>query len=718
MKLIQSLLCRRQFIVGSVASASALAASNFTRGRGVSPASAGTASAGASQVITNRYSHLLSPLKVRHKVLKNRILHTPSPPHALQGPENYPADPYRAHYSQMAKNAAIVTMVEHYGTYPKTYDPDTDNGMVHYSDSMWEDIPPVRNYVQQMIEEIHCEGSLVCVGKLQGGTVEEAVTKAKKWEDMGYDVIEVGERSWSSLEAVEADLEKLEAVRKATNLLILAVILPCTPGRSREPSVGMPGGGGGGAMPGGAEGGMQGMGEGQMPPSGGMPDGTGSEGGRQGGMPQGGIPLTSTYADATGPELPEVLKMVKAIDGLADILRMKDVGHATNHPNSFTMEKDKPLTLPFAQAIKESGAGIITAPNGGFHDPGLNNGFIADGKTDMVAMATPLFADAEYVQKAYEGRGEDIVPCVRCHNCHGISRTTGPWYDVCTVNPTWGMSETKKKSIRPPSALKKVAVIGGGPSGMKAAITAAERGHKVTLFEKGDALGGLLRHTDYTDWKWAYRDFKNYLVRQTAKAGVEVLLNTEATPEMIRSRGFHTVLAATGATPTLPNLSGVDGSNVFNILEAYSRKKELGKNVVIIGAGVFGTETGICLAKDGYKVTILASGTDMIPAEAIGPHNMENQLDLSQNQENLSHVLEAMPTAISKGKVTYRDADGNKQSIKADSVVIYSGLKPNMDEALQFSGAAGQVLLLGDCTGDAGTVQKTIRSAYFVASQV
>jgi hypothetical protein len=104
-----------------------------------------------------------------------------------------------------------------------------------------------------MIEEIHCEGSLVCVGKLQGGTVEEAVTKAKKWEDQGYDVIEVGERGWSGIEAVRADLKKLEAIRKETNLLIEAVILPLTPGKSRGPAMGPGGmsGGGRGGMPGG-----------------------------------------------------------------------------------------------------------------------------------------------------------------------------------------------------------------------------------------------------------------------------------------------------------------------------------------------------------------------------------------------------------------------------------------------------------------------------------
>jgi hypothetical protein len=97
---------------------------------------------------------------------------------------------------------------------------------------------------------------------------------------------------------------------------------------------------------------------------------------------------------------------------------------------------------------------------------------------------------------------------------------------------------------------------------------------------------------------------------------------------------------------------------------------------------------------------------------------MENQIDLYQNHENISYELETIPTKISRGKVAYRDAEGKEKSVKADSVVIFAGLKPKMDEALAFAGSAGQVLLLGDCTGQAGTIQKTIRSAFFIASQV
>lgn len=687
MDLIKSLMGRRHFLIAAgVTSTSALA---MNRLAGVIAPVFQTSAAMAAdkpgisgvKIVTNKYPHLLSPLKIRNKVLKNRIFQTPSPPHSLQGPENYPADAYRSHYSEIAKNAAMVTLVEEFGRWPKTYEAkDAKFGPSHYSDSMWEDIPPVRNYVDQLVEDIHCEGSFICCGRIggrmggpggAGGAVkiEDIVTQAKQNEDKGYDAIEVGERDWEGgVESVRAVLKQIEAVRNATNLIIVAVILPFTPGLSR-------------------------------------------------GNPH--YPVDERSGDkAVGPQMEEVLAMVKMIDGLADIVRMKDAGHYTNHPNSFTMEKDKPFMLRFSQAIKESGAKIFTAPNGGFHDPAFNDELIASGKTDLIAMATPLIADPEYFKKISEGRGDDVVPCVMCHDCHGVSRTEGPWFDVCTVNPKWGLSATKKASIRPPSASKKVAVIGGGPAGMKAAITAAERGHKVTLYEKGDALGGLLRHTDYTQWKWTYRDFKDYLVHQTRKAGVEVLLNTTATPEKIKAKGYDTVLAATGAEPVISRIPGADGKNVFNILTAFSNKNALGKNLALIGAGVFGTESAICFAKDGYKITVLTSEKEMIPRKAIGPHNKENQIDIYQNHPDIRYVLEAITTRIGDGKVTYKDSAGNENSVQADSIIIYAGLKPRMDEAMKFAGSAGQFLILGDCTGNAGTVQKTIRSAFFTASQV
>jgi NADPH-dependent 2,4-dienoyl-CoA reductase/sulfur reductase-like enzyme len=410
----------------------------------------------------------------------------------------------------------------------------------------------------------------------------------------------------------------------------------------------------------------------------------------------------------------EVVKMAKMLEGVADIIQMRDASRYTSHPNSFNQERGKPAMLACSEAIKETGIKIVTAPNGGFNDPRLNEEFIASGKTDMVAMARALIADPEYALKLSEGREDDVVPCVMCNECHGLSRSKGPWLTFCAVNPKLGLPSSVR-SIRPPAMSKKVAVIGGGPGGMKAAITASERGHKVTLYEKSDVLGGLQRHTDYCPLKWSFKDFKDYLIRQIDRAGIDVRLKTAATPEMIKTKGYDSVLVALGAEPFIPNIPGADGANVWNIVEAYTNEKTLGKNVVLIGGGDFGTEAGISLVHAGHNITALTSEDEMMTS---GPHDKIAQIDMYKTMDNFSYIVKATATRISGGRVFYKDANGSEKSIQADSVVIYAGLKPRQEEALRFSDSAKQVLLLGDCTGKNGSIQKTIRSAFFVASQV
>ena len=143
----------------------------------------------------------------------------------------------------------------------------------------------------------------------------------------------------------------------------------------------------------------------------------------------------------------------------------------------------------------------------------------------MISMARGWWTDPEYGKKAYEGRGEDVIPCVRCNDCHGkVTGVEGPPVCFCTVNPEFGHAHRINRMIDSPVVSRKVAVIGGGPAGMKAAVIAAERGHKVTLYEKNDFLGGQLKHTDYPSFKWSYKNFKDYLVLQVNKSGIKVHL--------------------------------------------------------------------------------------------------------------------------------------------------------------------------------------------------
>jgi thioredoxin reductase len=734
MKLIQTLMGRRQFLIAAgMVSGCALTCKKLAGFETRAVMAAEQAAAATVKTAGNRCPHLLSPFRIRDRVLKNRIMHTVSPTYFMQGPENYPTEMYRNHYSNIAKNAAIISVSTHYGTTTqRTYvkmDLKNDNAFNHYANTSWDDTAQVYNYVNEMIDDIHYQGSLILFTGNTGLPGSGARSGAAGGQPGG-----VGAAG----------------------------------GQGGMPSDAA---GGQGGMPGGAAGSQQG-GPGGAAGAGGIGSATGAQGGGSGGMPGmssktddeilaeakeyeekgydvyrfngssleaakkvraatnlilmgsirgagGGMPglgqnTAAPTSQPTASELEQAVEQARKLQGIVDILWIR----VDEHPNSWTQDKGRPKSLAYAEAIKKAGIKIITCPSAGFHDPVENDGFIASGKTDMVGMTMPFFADPELVRKVKEGRADDVVPCIACHNCHGMSMSKPPWYSTCTVNPKWGLPPYQISGITKPTISKKVAVIGGGPGGMKAALVAAERGHKVTLYEKDASLGGLLKISDNSQWRWNFKDLKEYFIYQVKKAGVDIKLNTMATPEMIKAGKYDTVLVATGADIVASKMKA-DGSKVFNILEAYSKKNELGKNVVVIGGGKFGMEVGLGMFKDGHKVTVLVPGKELVEPENRGAHNVMNQeYIMRSNPPGFSYVLQANVKDISGGKVTCTDSKGDEKSVQADSIVIWSGLKPRMDEAEKFIGSADDVLLLGDCTGSCGLIQKTIRSAFFVASQV
>jgi 2,4-dienoyl-CoA reductase-like NADH-dependent reductase (Old Yellow Enzyme family)/thioredoxin reductase len=674
MSLIKTLIGRRQFLAAAgMGSASALALGKL--GGVVDPVFKTSAAMAAEKsgmidlnTVSDKYKHLMSPLKIGNVVLKNRFMHPQSVPHFLQGPENFPSDEIRSYYINLAKNGAGIISVRVMGNRVRK---DLKGDSAHMVIYDTEDYG-VQNYLEQLVEGIHIYGSKACAGIMVGMVmpgqaappqntpeniqkmVESAVTQAKYYQSLGFDALQLGSRGNESL-----TIEVCKAAKKAMpDMLIITEIFV------REPSI---------------------------------------------------TQHTDDGYYKVGTSIDDAIKFAKQLEGAADIAMVRIGDASAAHATTWNSIKGKPYAIAYSEAIKKSGAKILTAPGGGFQDLDLNEAYIATGKADMITEARAFICDSEYAKKMASGRGEDVVPCIRCNKCHGENMMEGPWYTVCSVNPKIGIP-LAVKSIQAPTVSKKVAVIGGGPAGMKAAITAAERGHKVTLYEKGSTLGGLLRNSDYSPYKWAIKDFKDYLSARMNKLGVTVLLNTAATPEMIKAQGYDTILVAVGSDPVIPKISGADGSNVYNIIDAYSKEKSMGKNVVVIGSGEFGADAGMHIARAGHNVTMLTSAKELIVEDR--PHYPITIIEAYKDLKNFSIITEGLATSISTGKVIYKDGSGSEKSIPADSVVLFSGLKPKKDEALNFYGSAKQFFTIGDCSEKGGNIQKCIRSAFFTASEV
>ena len=275
-------------------------------------------------------------------------------------------------------------------------------------------------------------------------------------------------------------------------------------------------------------------------------------------------------------------------------------------------------TIPLAAGVREK-VRLPVFCTGRINDPVMAEKVLANGQADMIGMCRGLICDPFMPKKAKEGRMEDIRYCVAdnqgCIGRIGMNKTLG-----CIQNPAVGREkEWGEGTLQPAPVKKKVVIVGGGPSGMWAAKMAGRRGHDVTLYERGEALGGQV----LTAMKGAGRDEFGVIARnereQVEKAGAQVRMGGEATPEMVLSENPDAVIVATGSVPKPHPVGGADGPAVFNVWQVLEEKPELGEKVCLIDYDGHqrATATAEFLADQGKTVHIITSSL-FIGAE-LGP---------------------------------------------------------------------------------------------------
>ena len=656
--------------------------------------------------MNHRYSHILSPVRVGNVVIKNRIFATKCISQELQGPENFPAESSIQYAEDLAKNGASMVVCT-IGSFPQ------DRGKSNFtSEFQMENFRVLRYFVHE-VERIHAHNSLAIGGMMcslpqnvsisdirhpewiknemhgpggpggpGGGPVPE-ITKDQIREfinnfaeecvaikTIGFDGVNIYMSYNASILAkslspvfnqrVDEYGGSLENRARLTMELFREIKRRCGQDFLIEAQI---------------------SGEEDM------------------------------IGGYTVDDFLDYCEMC-ANEKLVDIFEIRAKNGTLNHTSSFSSPEHYPNTLHYAEAFKKRKINALCAPVGGFQNLDDIDSFIADGRTDMVAMARAFICDPEYGKKLYEGR-DDVVPCIRCDKCHGA---------VCSVNPLIGLNHVENKMYSAkPARSKKVAVIGGGPAGMKAALVASQRGHQVTLYEATGILGGQLRHADYLEEKWALRNYKNYLIHELEKSNVKVLLNTKPARADLEKENYDAVIAACGSLPKKAPVPGGDDPRVWAPIDCFGREKELGHEVVVIGGASTGTETALYLADSGHHVTLVSRKSEILYDNVA--HGKEYEVDYIHNHPNITLVTNAKTLRVENGTdvvvlVNREEPKGGgmphgpfmpdskdeaklgsdtvEKTIHGDTVVFSAGVRPCTAECMEYADAAPEFYVIGD----------------------
>jgi len=364
-----------------------------------------------------------------------------------------------------------------------------------------------------------------------------------------------------------------------------------------------------------------------------------------------------------------------------------------------------------AKAIKkEVGIPVITV--GSITDPDMAEEIISSGKADLVALGRALIADPYFPEKVFSGRKEEILRCIRCNEC--AYRTGNLKKLRCSINPRVG--NEKKFIFTPTEQKKRVVVIGGGPGGMESARVAALRGHKVILIEKEGQLGGKLLPASSPSFKKDLRTLIDYYLRQMNHPNVKVILNQEASLEMIEELNPQVVILATGSEQILPNIPGVSSENVLSSLDVLTGKVDLdGEKVVVIGGGNVGCETAIFLAEMGKEVAIV----EVLKGLLLDEDNELNKRGLMRklNESDVKAFTGCYIDNISKEGVFIKNGKDKLKFINADSIILATGFDSRIELHEKLKCRFKNIYCVGDCVKPR-RIFNAVQEAAFVANSI
>ncbi|WP_375265394.1 FAD-dependent oxidoreductase [Planktotalea sp.] len=426
-----------------------------------------------------------------------------------------------------------------------------------------------------------------------------------------------------------------------------------------------------------------------------------------------------------GSTFDEVITLAKAVETAGATIINTGIGwHEARIPTIATSVPRAAFTWVTKKLMGEVSIPVITSNR--INTPEVAEDVISSGAADMVSMARPFLADAEFVSKAMDGKADHIAPCIACNQAC-LDHTFGGKMTSCLVNPR-ACHETEL-TIDPAAKVKKVAVVGAGPAGLSTAITAAERGHNVTLFDRADDVGGQLNMAKQVPGKEEFWGLVDWYRTMLETSGVTVKLNTEASADMLAN--FDEVIIATGVMPRDPGIPGQDAPHVLSYIDVLRGKAEVGKRVAIIGAGGIGFDVAETLVHEGTSPTVDLDAWKEEwgvgdPSETRGglapagpqPDAPAREVTLLQRKatkhgkglgkttgwihraalkmKNVKMIGGVNYERVEKGGlyVSFGEARENPQLIEADTIVLCAGQLPerSLADALEAKGVACHVI--------------------------
>ncbi len=348
--------------------------------------------------------------------------------------------------------------------------------------------------------------------------------------------------------------------------------------------------------------------------------------------------------------------------------------------------------------------------------PSIAARILEAGEADFIGLGRALLADPEWPNKVAEGRLVDICPCIAdLDGC--LNRISSRKKIRCSVNARCGR-ESEYREIEPAKKPKKILVVGGGLGGMKAAQIAASRGHEVTLYEKGNRLGGTASLAGTIPHKGDINEIVKYLASQIKELGVHVELGKEVTLRLVKRLQPEVVIVATGAHPTIPEIPGIDRPNVCIADDIIAEKTEvMGESILVVGTGFVAYDTAMFLAEKRHKkVTILEPLTH--EASGFGPLDM-NHIDQVERLAaySVKIISQATIEEITDKGIIVSNKEGTRHNIDADSVVLAIGHTANKELAEALEGVVPKVYAVGDCVEPRG-IMHAIWDGFHVGSDV